>query len=269
MQKKKIVRRKTAGKRTSRAHKEKIHVERHDGKQRLQKILASAGIDSRRKCEELILEGAVTVNGLLVNELPAFADAELDDIRVDGQRIQQSKKVYYLLNKPKGVICTNHDPMGRSKAVDLIECSERIFCVGRLDADTTGLIILTNDSELTNRLTHPRYELPKTYQVSIRGKMEGEDLDKLKKGVWLSEGKTERAAVKVLRKTNEETLLEISIRQGLNRQVRRTFAHLGFKVKALKRTQIGNIVLKGIAVGSYKRLTGTQIGYLKKTTGME
>ena len=269
MQKKKIVRSKTVRKKKpSQGHKAKIHVEKHDGKQRLQKILASAGVDSRRKCEELILEGAVTVNGILVNELPAFADIELDDIRVDGRRIKQSKKVYYLLNKPKGVICTNADPMGRPKAVDLIECPERIFCVGRLDADTTGLIILTNDSELTNRLTHPRYELAKTYQVTIRGKMEGEDIDKLKKGVWLSEGKTERAAVKVLRKTNEETLLEISIRQGLNRQVRRTFAHLGFKVKALKRTQIGNIVLKGIAVGNYKRLTGTQIAYLKKATGM-
>ncbi|MBL7215483.1 MAG: rRNA pseudouridine synthase [Phycisphaerae bacterium] len=246
-----------------------MHVEKHEGKQRLQKILAAAGIGSRRKCEEFIMEGAVTVNGTLVNELPVFADPELDDIRVDGERIKQSKKVYYLLNKPKGVICTNADPMGRPKAIDLIDCAERIFCVGRLDADTTGAIILTNDSELTNRLTHPRYELPKTYQVTIRGRMEGEDIEKLKKGVWLSEGKTERAAVKVLRKTNEETLLEISIRQGLNRQVRRTFAHLGFKVKALKRTQIGNIVLKGIAVGSYKRLTNAQIAYLKKTTGME
>lgn len=248
--------------------KHKIHTDSHSGKQRLQKILASAGIDSRRNCEQLILEGSVTVNGQVVNELPAFADPEKDDIRVDGQRIQRSDKVYFLLNKPKGVICTNADPMNRSKAVDLIDCPERIFCVGRLDADTTGAIILTNDSELTNRLTHPRYELPKTYHVTIRGRMEGDDVEKLKKGVWLSEGKTERAAVKVLRKTNEETLLEVSIRQGLNRQVRRTFAHLGFKVRALKRTQIGNIVLKGIAVGAYKPLTKAQIAYLKRATGM-
>jgi 23S rRNA pseudouridine2605 synthase len=239
------------------------------GKQRLQKVLAAAGIGSRRACEEMILEGVVTVNGTLVNELPAFADPATDDIRVDGQRIKQEKKVYYLLNKPKGYICTNADPMGRPKAIDLVDSPERIFCVGRLDADTTGAIILTNDSDLTNRLTHPRYELPKTYQVKIRGKMEGEEIDKLKKGVWLSEGKTERAAVKVLRKTNEETLLEISIRQGLNRQVRRTFAHLGYKVMALKRTQIGNIVLKGIAVGAYKRLTSAQISYLKKATKLE
>jgi len=247
--------------------KKKI-VERQGGRQRLQKILAAAGIGSRRKCEEMILEGSVTVNGTMVNELPAFADADRDDIRVDGQRIKQSKKVYFLLNKPKGVICTSADPMGRPKAVDLIDCPHRIFCVGRLDADTTGAIILTNDSELTNRLTHPRYELPKTYQATIHGKMEGEDIEKIKKGVWLSEGKTERAGVKVLRKTSDETLLEITIRQGLNRQVRRTFAHLGFKVKALKRTQIGNIVLKGIAIGGYKPLTGAQISYLKKATGL-
>lgn len=241
----------------------------HGGRQRLQKILAAAGVSSRRKAEQLITDGAVTVNGTMVNELPAFADPETDDIRVDGVRIKQEKKVYYLLNKPKGVICTSSDPRGRPKAIDLVECPQRIFCVGRLDADTTGAIVLTNDSELTNRLTHPRYELPKTYQVKIRGKMDGNAIDKVKKGVWLSEGKTERAAVKVLRKTNTETLLEISIRQGLNRQIRRTFAHLGYKVKALKRTQIGNIVLKGLAPGAYKPLTKAQIIYLKKTTGMK
>lgn len=262
MQKKK----KTTVKHKTIKHKKKSAPE--GGKQRLQKILAAAGIASRRACETLILEGSVTVNGTLVNDLPAFADPAVDDIRIDGQRIRQEKKVYYLLNKPKGYICTNSDPMGRPKAIDLIDCPERIFCVGRLDADTTGAIILTNDSDLTNRLTHPRYELPKTYHVKIRGRMEGEEIDKLKKGVWLSEGKTERAAVKVLRKTNEETLLEISIRQGLNRQVRRTFAHLGYKVMALQRTQIGNIVLKGIAVGAYKRLTNTQIAYLRKATKM-
>ncbi len=274
---KKVVRKRTMRKTTARKpsmrrqvkKKNTIHADAHNGKQRLQKILAAAGIDSRRKCEELILEGAVTVNGTMINELPAFADPEKDDIRVDGQRIHAAEKVYYLLNKPKGVICTNSDPMRRQRAIDLIDTQQRIFCVGRLDADTTGAIILTNDSELTNRLTHPRYELPKTYHVKLRGRMEGQEIEKLKKGVWLSEGKTERAAVKVLKKTATETLLEVSIRQGLNRQIRRTFAHLGFKVKALKRTQIGNIVLKGIAVGSYKKLTNSQIAYLKKATGME
>lgn len=235
---------------------------------RLQKILAASGIDSRRKCEELILGGSVMVNGEVINTLPAFADPAKDDIRVDGRRIRAEKKVYFLLNKPKNVICTSRDPQGRPKAVDLSPCRERVFCVGRLDAETTGLILLTNDAELSNRLTHPRYELPKTYEVCVRGRMEGEDIDKLKKGVWLAEGKTEQAAVKVLRRTHEETILEVSIRQGLNRQLRRSFARLGFKVKGLKRTCIGAIELKGLAVGQCKKLTGAQLAYLRRATGL-
>ena len=235
-------------------------------KERLQKIMAAAGIDARRKCEELILAGAVTVNGEVVESLPAFADPATDDIRVHGERVKRSVKVYYLLNKPKGVICTNSDPQGRPRAIDFIDTKERIFCVGRLDADTTGAIILTNDSELTNRLTHPRYELPKVYDVVLRGRMEGADVEALKKGVWLAEGRTGKAAVKILRRTNQETTLQVSIRQGLNRQVRRTFAHLGYKVKGLKRVQIGDIILKGIPEGGYKPLTGKQIDYLKRAT---
>lgn len=239
------------------------------GKQRLQKILAASGIDSRRKCETLILEHAVSVNGEIVNELPAFADPEKDDIRVDGQRIKQTKKVYFLLNKPKGVICTSSDPQKRQKAVDLVDCPERVVCVGRLDIDTTGAIILTNDSELVNRLTHPKYELPKTYQIVVRGRVEGADVEKLKKGVWLAEGKTQGAAVKIIRRSHAETTLQVVISQGLNRQIRRMFSQLGYKVKLLKRTQIGDIVLKGIAAGNYKRLTKPQLAYLKRATGME
>jgi 23S rRNA pseudouridine2605 synthase len=236
------------------------------GKDRLQKVLASAGVDSRRNCEELILSGAVTVNGKVVDFLPAFADAGVDDIRVDGERIRQPERHYYLLNKPKGVLCTNADPRGRKRAVDLVDCDERIFCVGRLDADTTGLIILTNDNELTNKLTHPRFKIPKTYEVRLRGKVDGEDLEKIKKGVWLSEGKTGRAAVKILKRGKGETFVEIKISQGLNRQIRRMFAKVGYKVRGLKRTAIGDIELKGVPVGGAKKLTKAQVGYLKKAT---
>ena len=239
------------------------------GKQRLQKILAASGVDSRRKCETLILEHAVTVNGEIVCELPAFADPEKDDIRVDGQRIKRAEKVYFLLNKPKGVICTSSDPQRRQKAIDLIDCPERVVCVGRLDIDTTGAIILTNDSELVNRLTHPKYELPKTYHIIVRGRVAGADVEKLKKGVWLSEGRTQGAAVKIIRRSHLETTLQVVISQGLNRQIRRMFSQLGYKVKALKRTQIGDIVLKGIAAGNYKRLTKPQLAYLKRATGMD
>ena len=236
--------------------KHPIRAPRHDsGRQRLQKVLAAAGVGSRRRCEELILEGAVEVNGKVVEKLPAFVEPESDVIVVDGKRIRQAEKVYFLLNKPKGVICTNHDPYGRRKAIDLIDTDERVFCVGRLDFDTTGAIIITNDSELANRLTHPKYELAKTYEVKVKGRIEGEAIEKIKKGVWLSEGKTGRAAVKVLKRSNRESLLEITISQGLNRQVRRSLAKVGFKVKALRRTKIGDITIKRLAVGAYKKLS--------------
>ena len=235
-------------------------------KERLQKILAAAGIDSRRKCEELILEGIVRVNRKVVDELPAFADAATDVITVNGRRIASAEKVYFLLNKPKGVICTNSDPAGRKKAIDLIDCSQRIFCVGRLDIDTAGAIILTNDSELTNRLTHPRYELPKVYEVRIKGRIEGDAIEKLKKGVWLAEGKTSRAAVKVIRRSPNESLVQITIRQGLNRQIRRIMARVGFRVKGLRRVKIGHIGIKGMRVGAYKKLSKGQIEGLLKAT---
>lgn len=235
-------------------------------KERLQKILAAAGIDSRRNCEELIRQGEVTVNGRVVDTLPAFADPQRDDIRVNGRRLPSPEKVYYLLNKPKGVICTSRDPQGRPKAIDLIDVQERVFCVGRLDADTVGAILLTNDSELANRMTHPKYELPKTYHVRVRGRMEAEDIEKLKQGVWLAEGKTGRASVKVLKKLQDETILEVQIRQGLNRQVRRSFARLGYKVRELKRIQIGNLTVKGLQSGAYRRLTKSQVDYLYRMT---
>ena len=236
------------------------------GKVRLQKYLAEAGIDSRRKCEELILDGVVRVNRKVVDELPVFVDPEVDVISVNGKIVREAKKVYFLLNKPKGVICTNSDPQGRKKAIDLIDTPERIFCVGRLDADSTGGIILTNDSELSNLLTHPRYELPKTYQARVKGKMTGEAVEKLKKGMWLAEGRTNRSMVKILRRGNMESMLEITIKQGRKRQIRRMVAKTGFKVKGLKRTQIGALEIKGVGVGNYRKLTGREIGYLKKTT---
>lgn len=234
--------------------------------QRLQKVLASAGIDSRRKCEELILSGVVRVNRKVVDTLPAFADPEKDIITVDGKKIQAVRKVYFLLNKPKGVICTNRDPQHRKKAIDLIPVRERIFCVGRLDADTTGLIILTNDSELANRLTHPRYGLAKTYVVRVRGRVTSEQIEKLKRGIWLAEGKTGRASVKVLKRKQNESLIEVTIRQGLNRQVRRMLAKVSLPVKALTRTRIGKLNLRGLGVGKFRTLTKPEVAYLKRIT---
>ncbi len=242
------------------------HPSRIMAEQRLQKVLAAAGVDSRRKCEELILAGVVRVNRKVVDELPAFVDPEKDVITVNGKKIGAARKVYFLLNKPKGVICTNLDPQGRKKAIDIVKARERIFCVGRLDIDSTGLIILTNDSELANRLTHPRYGLAKTYVAGVKGQAAGGAVEKLKKGVWLSEGKTGRASVKILKRSYKQSLLEITIRQGLNRQVRRMLAKVNLSVRALKRTRIGKLDARGLGVGKFRALTEAEIVYLKKAT---
>ncbi|MDD5459680.1 MAG: pseudouridine synthase [Phycisphaerae bacterium] len=234
--------------------------------QRLQKILAAAGVASRRKSEEIILEGAVRVNKQLIDTLPAFADPDKDTITVNGKRIHSQRNVYFLLNKPKGVICTSSDPQNRRTAVDLIPIKERIFCVGRLDVDTTGLIILTNDSELTNRLTHPKYKVPKTYIAGVKGLLTTEAVENIKKGLWLAEGKTGRAAVKILKRSPAESLVQMTISEGMNRQIRRVFARLDLKVKSLKRVAIGKITDKGLGVGKFRTLHRTEINYLQKST---
>jgi len=234
--------------------------------ERLQKVLAAAGVDSRRKCEELILAGVVCVNRKVVDKLPAFVDPQKDIITVNGKKIHAARKLCFLLNKPKGVICTNSDPAGRKKAIDIVQTAERIFCVGRLDADTTGLIILTNDSELTNRLTHPRYGLAKTYLATVDGLVDGKAVEKLKKGVWLAEARTAGASVKILKRSHRQSLIEITIRQGLNRQVRRMLAKVDLRVKSLKRTRIGKLDARGIGVGKFRALTKAEIAYLKRAT---
>jgi len=150
----------------------------------------------------------------------------------------------------------------------MVPSRERIFCVGRLDIDTTGLIILTNDSELANRLTHPRYEIAKTYVARVKGQAVGEKVEKLKRGVWMAEGRTGRAKVKILKRSEKESLLEITIRQGLNRQVRRMLANVGLRVKSLKRTQIGKLTERGIGVGKFRALSKKEVENLRKKTGV-
>jgi len=233
-------------------------------RERLQKVLASAGVASRRQCEELILQGVVRVNGRIVDELPAFVDPDVDTITVGGRPLQEPRRVYYLLNKPKGVICTSNDPQGRPRAVDLVPGGQRVFCVGRLDADTTGLIILTNDAELTNLLTHPRYKVPKTYVAKVSGRVDTQAIAKLSKGIWLAEGRTSRAAVKVLKSGRNDSLVEVRISQGLNRQVRRMLAKVGLPVQSLKRTRIGGLSIEGLGVGRYRPLSKAEVASLKR-----
>lgn len=236
-------------------------------KERLQKIMASAGVASRRQCEELILTGVVRVNGKVLDELPAFADPENDIITVSGRRLKEPERVYFLVNKPKGVICTSHDPQGRPSALDLVPTSERVFCVGRLDADTMGLLILTNDAELTNLLTHPRYKVPKTYVARVAGHVDEQAVERLRKGIWLAEGKTGQATIKLLKSGRDESLIEIMIRQGLNRQIRRMLARVGLRVESLKRTRIGSLKIEGLGMGQFRPLTRGEVASLMRAAG--
>jgi 23S rRNA pseudouridine2605 synthase len=234
--------------------------------ERLQKILSASGVASRRKCEEMILEGLVSVNGKVIDTIPAFADPDKDTIIAAGKRIKAQPKIYFLLNKPKGVICTNSDPQGRTKAIDLILTRHRIFCVGRLDVDTPGLIILTNDNDLANRLTHPKYGLAKTYMAEVKGRIEGEHVEKLNKGIWLSEGKSSHTAVRILKRGHQSSLIEVSITERLNREVRRMLSRVGLPVKSLRRTSIGKISDRGLGTGQFRLLTHAEVNYLKKAT---
>jgi 23S rRNA pseudouridine2605 synthase len=234
--------------------------------ERLQKILSASGVASRRKCEEMILEGLVSVNGKVVDTIPAFADIDKDTIIANGKRIKPQPKIYFLLNKPKGVICTNLDPQGRTKAIDLIPTRHRIFCVGRLDVDTPGLIILTNDNDLANRLTHPKYGITKTYLAEVKGRIEGEHVEKLNKGIWLSEGKSSHTAVRILKRGHQSSLIEVSITERLNREVRRMLARVGLPVKSLRRTGIGKISDRGLGIGQFRLLTHSEVNYLRKST---
>ena len=245
---------------------------------RLQKILASAGFGSRRGCEAFITEGRVSVDGSIITELGAKADAESQSIELDGRKIagpgklakslrDTEGKVYYALNKPKGALCTNEDPAGRPIAINMIPEKRRIFCVGRLDLDTEGLILLTNDGALTNQLTHPRYGVPKTYIARVEGDLNPAKMHKLQGGVHFSEGRTQGAKIRVRRKEGRFSLLEITISEGMNRQVRRMLARVDLKCRHLKRVAIGPIKLNEMQPGEYRQLSEDELARLRKAIG--
>jgi len=233
-------------------------------RERIQKILAAAGFGSRRSCEQLVLDGRVSINGQTLHELPALADLATDRIVVDGKPVQSEQTVYYLLNKPPGVLCTNNDPSGRTRACDLLRgVRERIFPVGRLDADSMGLLIMTNDGALAQKLTHPRYGVPKTYRAEIAGVPTEADIQKLRTGVWLSEGKTAPAQVRVVHRQRDHAILEITLREGRNREIRRMLAKLGHNVRRLVRICVGKLSIHKLGVGAYRKLTPDEIKYLR------
>jgi len=238
-------------------------------KQRIQKALGTAGVASRRAIEEMVLEHRIKVNGRVVTKLPCFVDTDEDTVSVDGRSVHfargRGEKVYFLANKPRGVVCTQRDPSGRPRAVDMLPGeSRRVYPVGRLDVETTGLLILTNDGDLTEYLTHPRYGVVKAYVAEVDGRIEGKDVEALKRGVYIDGKRTGGAAVKVLKRNPKRSLVEIRIAEGRNREVRRILARLGYKVRRLKRTAIGPVTDRGLKIGSVRRLTDMEVKRLSR-----
>ena len=228
--------------------------------ERLQKVLARAGLGSRRVCEKLIVEQRVTVNGELA-ELGEKVDPETSQIEVDGLKIGvRQDLVYYLLNKPVGVITTSKDPQERSTVVDLVPTHPRVFPVGRLDADTEGLILLTNDGDLTNYLTHPSFGIEKEYLVQVEAKPSRSAIRELRQGVELDDGITAPAKVSLV----DEKLIKIVIHEGRNRQVRRMCESVGHPVKRLIRSRIGPIVDRSLHPGSFRELTNQELKSIRK-----
>ena len=228
--------------------------------ERLQKGIAEAGIASRRKAEQLILDGKVKVNGQVITELGTKVSSS-DEVRVEDKIIEKELKEYYLLNKPRGVVTTTSDDKKRKTVVDLINTSSRIYPVGRLDYDTTGVLLLTNDGEFSNIITHPKNSIDKVYLAKLEGIIKGEQINKLKEGVMLDNVLVKASRVK-LKKVNQEKntcMVEITIHEGKNHQVKRMFKEVGFSVEKLTRERVGIFTLEGLKSGEYRKLTPKEV----------
>lgn len=238
--------------------------------QRLQKILASAGVASRRHSEELILAGRVSVNGQVVTELGAKADPASDEIRVDGKPLaREIDKTYFALYKPTGYITSKSDPRNRRTVMLLAPEVPGLHPVGRLDYDTSGLLLLTNDGEFTLALTHPRYGVPKTYEATVQGHPGERILQRLREGVRLEDGWTSPAQVVSLGPSGPEARVRITLHEGRNRQVRRMFEAVGYPVIRLKRLSVGPVTLEGLKPGAIRPLTSQEIEALKQQSRHE
>lgn len=223
--------------------------------ERLQKVIAQAGICSRRKAEELILAGKVRVNGKVADTLGLKVSGS-DDVVVDGQRLRKEEKVYYVLNKPKGCITSVQDEKGRPTVMNYLPKDKRIFPVGRLDYDTSGVLILTNDGSFTNKMLHPRYKIPKTYEINLQGMLNADDIARLRQG-FSSQGDTFAPAKVYIRQkdyTRDRMLLNLVIYEGQNHQVKKMMEALGKKVRRLHRSKFGFIETEGMKPGEYRKL---------------
>jgi 23S rRNA pseudouridine2605 synthase len=241
---------------------------------RLNKLIAMNGIASRRKADQMISEGAVMVDGEIVTDLGTKVDPTRQRVEIDGVllKAEGERHRYYLLNKPSGVVCTNDAREARPRAIDLITDRRkgRIYTVGRLDEETTGLVILTSDGDFANKVSHPRHGVSKTYRAVVAGRVGEDELRKLRKGVHLSEFKTRFARVQVQKRSERQSTLIVSLEGGRNREVRRAFAHLGFAVKNLRRVAIGKLGDRGLKVGHWRPLTRLEVeGLLQLAEGKE
>ena len=228
--------------------------------ERLQKILASAGLGSRRSCEALILQGRVSVDGKVVTQLGTKADPAKSKILCDGELVRPEKKLYMLINKPVGYVCTNRDELGRPRVFDLLRLSsQRLFTVGRLDADTQGLLIVTNDGDFAQRVAHPRHGVSKTYHARVRGTLAAATRRELTTGVWIGGHRCRATSVKTLKQRGKDSLVAIVMREGRNREVRRMLAKVGHKVVDLQRVCIGPIEDEKLQLGKARKLRPTEV----------
>lgn len=240
-------------------------IEDGDSKMRLQQFLAAAGYGSRRGCEELILEGRVHVDEKPVKSLGIKVDPKTQLIELDGIRVKLQAKRYYIINKPKGVLCTNKDPMGRERVIDLFPKDfPRLFTVGRLDDNSEGLLLVTNDGEWAQQIAHPKFRMYRTYRVQVAGRPTPETLGQLRKGFYFREGKFQIHKIRQTGKKGKSTFLEVVLTEGQNREVRRLLARVGHKVMALQRVAFGPIKLGSLAIGKYRELHSDELATIQE-----
>ena len=232
--------------------------------QRLDKFLANNGIASRRGIKQFLKNETVTVNGKRVRESGTRIDPSIDDIRINNKKIKKASSVYFLLNKPKGIISTSSDEYDRTNVTDLIDTPHRIYPVGRLDKDTHGLILLTNDGQLTHKSTHPKFHVPKKYMLTINGNVSEERMNKLRNGIILSDGITAPALVKLVKQVEKMTYLEMEIYEGRYRQIRRMCQAIFLELVDLRRIQFGPIKIRNLKEGQHRPLTPNEIEQLRQ-----
>jgi 23S rRNA pseudouridine2605 synthase len=233
---------------------------------RLNKYLAHAGVGSRRHCDALIAAGRVKIDGEIVRELGSRIDADRNQVSVDDHPVRAEKHVYWAVNKPRGYLCTNHDPAGRPLALDLVpHVDQRVYTVGRLDEDSEGLLLLTNDGDLAQQLMHPRFGVEKTYEVLVAGSPSPAELRQLTTGVWLAEGRVKAKFVKRFKRQGDSTWLKIVLAEGKNREIRRMLAKQNHKVMRLRRVAIGPVRLDRLPKGKSRKLSLAEIETLRKS----